>query len=77
MSNAGEIIKHVRTRSGLTQKQLAKRAGLSSSHVVKYLEDGTRSPSMDVFIRIIQVCDFEIVVKPKYREGTHYENKER
>ena len=54
MVEFGAKLKTLRKASGLTQKQLAERLGITTS-VVSYYELSERSPSPDVLIRLSQV----------------------
>ena len=54
MVEFGTKLKALRKASGLTQKQLAERLGITTS-VVSYYELSERSPSPDVLIRLSQV----------------------
>ena len=54
MVEFGAKLKALRKASGLTQKQLAERLGITTS-VVSYYELSERSPSPDVLIRLSQV----------------------
>lgn len=60
-------IKAARTRSGLTQTQLAKKVGTTQS-VVARLESGTdkRTPSLDLLARIASACDAELELGFKF-----------
>lgn len=51
MINFGNKIKELRLQFGLTQKQLAKRIGVTPS-VISYYEHKERYPSPDVIIRL-------------------------
>ena len=54
MVEFGAKLKALRKASGLTQRQLAERLGITTS-VVSYYELSERSPSPDVLVRISQV----------------------
>lgn len=54
MVNFGNKLKELRTQSGLTQKQLADRLGLTKS-VVSYYELQERYPSPDVLIKLAKI----------------------
>lgn len=66
--NAAQVIKGLRTESGLTLRQLAAKAGVSKSGLSRW-EHGERVPNIDVFIRIIKALDCDIVVIRKKREA--------
>jgi transcriptional regulator with XRE-family HTH domain len=58
----GEMIKKIRRESGLSQAELARRAGLPRS-VVNAYERGTRQPGVDALARIAAVAGMELRVQ--------------
>ena len=54
--NMGNRIKEIRKRNGLTQEQLAERLDLSVDFVGQ-IERGLKLPSMQVFIRLVEVLN--------------------
>ena len=54
MVNFGERLRSLRTQSGMTQTELAKRLGITKS-VVSYYERLERSPSPDVLIQLADI----------------------
>lgn len=55
----GENIKYLRTRSGLTQKDLGKVVGGTNAMIQKY-EKGTGSPSFEILIKLAEYFDISI-----------------
>jgi transcriptional regulator with XRE-family HTH domain len=55
------LIRRVRRAADLSQRELAARAGLSQSTVVR-AEAGTRVPSLDILQRLLACAEFELVV---------------
>lgn len=51
MVDFGNRLKELRTKAGLTQKQLANRLGVTAS-VVSYYELSERSPSPEVLVKL-------------------------
>ena len=60
--DAGRIIQVARERSGLSKRELARRAGTSPAAIVKY-EFGAMSPTVDTLNRILRVAGWEIEVQ--------------
>jgi len=60
--NSSAIIDEARRLSGLTQAELAKRAGTSQSAVARY-ENGTSSPSTATLQRLTRAAGFEVRIK--------------
>lgn len=54
MTDFGELLKSLRLSAGLTQKQLAKKLGISKN-AVSYYEKSLRCPSTDILIKIAKV----------------------
>ena len=52
-------MRQVRARSGLTQRELARRAGTAQS-VVARIESGQTSPSWDTLERLLDAAGFEL-----------------
>ena len=62
VTTSGALILDARLRTGLTQRELARRAGTSPS-AIAYYELGQRAPSMDTLIRIIDACGMQLLMK--------------
>lgn len=56
------LITHARKVSGLTQQQLAARAGTSQSAIARY-ENGKASPSVDTLARVLKANGLKLVVQ--------------
>lgn len=55
------LVREARKRAGLTQAELARRAGVARSTVGR-IEAGTRIPSTDLAERLVRAAGFEIRV---------------
>jgi transcriptional regulator with XRE-family HTH domain len=55
----GSVIREIRLRAGLTQKQLARRLGTKQS-VVSRWETGSAAPTLETLQTIARVCGFEV-----------------
>jgi transcriptional regulator with XRE-family HTH domain len=53
------VLAEARRRSGLTTRQLARRAGTSHSAVAAY-ESGAKAPNTATLRRLVRACGFEI-----------------
>ena len=58
---AWAILKEARSRSGLTQRELARRASTSQAAIARY-ERGRATPSLRALNRIIRACGFGLQV---------------
>jgi len=56
MPTTAALIREARTRAGLSQRQLAKRAGTAQS-VVARIEGGQTSPTWDTLERLLAAAD--------------------
>ncbi len=57
--HAGDAIREARRRAGLTQAELASRAGTTQSAVAR-VERGRTSPTLDYLTRLLEACGFEL-----------------
>ena len=55
----GALITDARLRAGLSQRELAQRAGTSQSAVAR-IESGAVSPSLHTVRRLVGACGFEV-----------------
>lgn len=60
-SAVGRQLLHLRRHAGLTQRELARRAGVPASVLCAY-ETGAREPSARVFQRIVHAAGGTVVV---------------
>jgi transcriptional regulator with XRE-family HTH domain len=58
---AGDLIHEGRRRAGLTQAELAARAGTTQSGVARW-ESGRTAVSLDDVIRLLRLCDLDLDV---------------
>lgn len=57
------LIRQARTDAGLTQAELARRAGVPRS-VMNVYERGKREPSAEMFARILNAAGFRLSMEP-------------
>ena len=58
---AGALLRQARRRAGLTQVELAVRAGVTQSVISAY-ESGQRQPSIPALARLIEAAGFELTL---------------
>src|SRR5947209_8688798 len=58
----GELVREGRKRAGLTQKDLAERAGTTQSAIAR-LESGRSTPSLETVERLLRLCGFQLIVE--------------
>lgn len=66
------LLREARRRSGLSIRQLARRARTSHSAIAAY-ESGAKSPNSATLRRLIRACGFEI--EPRLRPLAPFENR--
>lgn len=57
-------LKQIRKSKGYTQKELAKLLGISDSTLAHY-ETGIRKITLEMFLKILEVCQLEIKLEAK------------
>ena len=57
-------LKLIRKSKGYTQKELAKKLGVSDSTLAHY-ETGIRKITLEMFLKILEVCQLEIKLEAK------------
>ena len=72
MSTGSELIRAARAQAGLSQLELADRAGTSQPTVAAY-ESGTKIPSADTLERLLRAAGFRLATLPlgKGRGSSH------
>lgn len=57
-------LKQIRKSKGYTQKELANKLGISDSTLAHY-ETGIRKITLEMFLKILEVCNLNIEIKEK------------
>lgn len=58
----GELVREARKRAGITQAELAQRAGTTQSAIAR-LESGRTSPALEQVERLMRLCGFQLIVE--------------
>ena len=66
----GELVRAVRTRRGLTQAALARRAGTTQTAISR-LESGGRSPTIATLRRLLQVMGEDLQLETSSLQRAH------
>ncbi len=64
MTDAARLLERARVSSGLTQEELARRAGTSRPTLSAY-EHGRKSPTVAVFARLLSGAGWELAAEPQ------------
>jgi transcriptional regulator with XRE-family HTH domain len=61
-----DLVREARKRAGLTQAELAQRAGTTQSAIAR-IETGDTAPSFDSVLRLVRLCglDLDIMLVPR------------
>ena len=72
MSDAATLLRQTRTRAGLSQRALAKRAGTAQSAIAR-IERGQTSPTWHTLERLLKAANYEVVAhaEPRVVVGSH------
>lgn len=57
----GDLVREARRRAGLSQAELAEKAGTTQSAIAR-LEAGRTNPSFDLVLRTLKLCGFRLDV---------------
>ena len=68
----GEMVYRILNRKGITEKQLAEKAGVSLQTIYNIEADRT-SPKMDTMLAIMRALDYEIRFVKRYKGGYYDE----
>jgi transcriptional regulator with XRE-family HTH domain len=68
--NTSALVRDARRAAGITQSELADRAGTAQPAVAAY-ESGARTPSLSTLGRLLGACehDVELLARPRVRRG--------
>ena len=67
MGMAAELLAEARRRSGLSQAELARRAGMPRS-VLNAYERGRREPGVDALVRVLHASGYGLRLAPREQE---------
>ena len=68
MSMAGRMVRYARRRAGLTQRQLAAKAGLPQESIAR-IERGRVDPRVGTLDRLLEACEFGLEAMPRLGIG--------
>lgn len=63
------LLREARRKAGLTQRQLAARAGTSQAAVARY-ERARAMPDIETLHRLLEACGFELRLQVEQLDGT-------
>lgn len=68
MSMAGRMVRYTRRRAGLTQRQLATKAGIPQETIAR-IEKGRVDPRIGTVDRLLEACEFGLEAMPRLGIG--------
>lgn len=68
MSMAGRMVRYARRRAGLTQRQLAAKAGIPQESIAR-IEKGHVDPRVGTLDRLLEACEFGLEAMPRLGIG--------
>ncbi len=57
-------LKQIRKKCGYTQKELARKLGISNSTLAHY-ESGIRKITLEMYLKILKVCNYKMKIEEK------------
>jgi transcriptional regulator with XRE-family HTH domain len=66
--DAARVLRYARRRAGLTQRQLAERAGVAQPTIAR-IESGAMVPRVDTFDRLLEACGMGLEVERRLGIG--------
>lgn len=68
MSMAGRMVRYARRRAGMTQRQLAAKAGIPQESIAR-IEKGRVDPRVGTLDRLLEACEFGLEAMPRLGIG--------
>lgn len=66
-----DLVREARRRAGLSQRELAERAGTTQSAVAR-IETGRSAPSFDAVLRLVRLCGFDLDIMLVERDDSDW-----
>ena len=66
---AGEVLRNARSKSGMSQLEVARRSGIAQSVISDY-ERGKREPGADTYSQLLEILGFTLELRARRRTKT-------
>ena len=66
---ASQVLRNARTKSGMSQLEVARRSGIAQSVISDY-ERGKREPGADTYAQLLEILGFTLVLRARRRAKT-------
>lgn len=71
-----DLIREARKRAGLTQRELAERAGTTQSAIAR-IETGRSTPTLDTVLRMLRLCGLDLDIMLVERDDSDWAQARR
>lgn len=71
-----DLIREARKRAGLSQRELAEKAGTTQSAIAR-LETGRSTPSFDTVLRLVRLCGLDLDIMLVERDDSDWQQISR
>jgi transcriptional regulator with XRE-family HTH domain len=71
-----DLVREARKRVGLTQRELAERAGTTQSAIAR-LETGRSTPTFDTVLRLLRLCGLDLDIMLVERDDSDWLQAQR
>ncbi|MDQ3358302.1 MAG: helix-turn-helix domain-containing protein [Actinomycetota bacterium] len=71
-----DLVREARRRAGLTQRELAGRAGTTQSAIAR-IETGRSTPTFDTVLRLVSLCDLDLDIMLVERDASDWSQAQR
>lgn len=71
-----DLVREARRRAGLSQRELADRAGTTQSAIAR-VETGRSTPSIDTVVRLVRLCGLDLDVALVERDDSDWTQARR
>ena len=66
---ASQVLRNARTKSGMSQLEVARRSGIAQSVISDY-ERGKREPGADTYVQLLEILGFTLELRARRRAKT-------
>jgi transcriptional regulator with XRE-family HTH domain len=70
-THGNDLVREARKRAGLSQRELAARAGTTQSAIAR-LESGRTRPAFDDVLRLVRLCGYDLDVMLVERDASDW-----
>ena len=70
-THGNDLVREARKRAGLTQRELAEKAGTTQSAIAR-LESGRTRPAFDDVLRLVRLCGYDLDVMLVERDSADW-----